>query len=357
MRVQLFVAVAVAASCQQAVTDPPSACELVQHQLAAVRRSVHRPRAETPSPTALHRQAPGDPELTSEQAEHTMNERFRSPAGYPLPASDEPKAYAAWLHALPRADRRRVETYCAANPVSYRKVCGGIGGMHIPYPPFEVRVFRTRPGDPRSWFASWHDWKRALTGSQRRFYERECLHGEDSPSNDLCGDNTPLVVVFGAEPVRFTAGGTFAFVPGTPDETDWPTPATPWLALDRDGDGAITSGAELFGSATVLGAGATAANGFEALAELDVNHDGQLDARDPAFASLLLWSDRDGDQHSSPGELAPAHVHVLRISLEAHRVPRCDARRNCEGERAAITWRDATGDHDGSIVDVYLPRR
>ena len=37
---------------------------------------------------------------------------------------------------------------------------------------------------------------------------------------------------------------------------------------------------------------------------------------------------------------------------------RCDARGNCEGERAALIWRDPAGAlHRGSIVDVYLPRR
>jgi hypothetical protein len=286
-----------------------------------------------------------------------MNERFRSPKGYPLPPSDEPKSYAAWLRALPRADQKRIQTYCAANPYAYRRVCGGLGPTHIPYPPLGMRVFASRPGDPKSWFASFDAWQHALTRAQTRIYERECSHGEDNPSNDLCGDNTPLVIVFGDAPVQFTTGGRFAFAPGRADATDWPTAATPWLALDRDGDGAITSGAELFGSATVLSSGTTAGNGFEALAELDANHDGVIDSRDPAFASLVLWTDRDHDQRSSPGELAPAGTMLVRISLDDHREPRCDPRGNCEGERAPLAWRDGRGEHDGAVVDVYLPRR
>lgn len=45
-----------------------------------------------------------------------------------------------------------------------------------------------------------------------------------------------------------------------------------------------------FGSSpsTSLTGGATARNGFEALAALDSNADGILDARDPAFAELVL---------------------------------------------------------------------
>ena len=86
---------------------------------------------------------------------------------------------------------------------------------------------------------------------------------------------TPLVVAFDGQPIDFAPAGhgRFAFVVGEPATTDWPTAVTPWIALDLDGDGAITSGAELFGSSTVLANGARASNGFAALAELDANHD------------------------------------------------------------------------------------
>lgn len=340
-------------ACQQDRTPQPSAVELVQTGVAA-RRSVQpsRPRI-VPSPMPIVH----DVVVSTADPETTMNLRFRSPKGYPMPPTDEPVAYAAWLRALPAKDRRRVNAYCATEPYSYRKLCGGLGALHIPYRPLGMRVFEDSPGDPKSYFASFEQWQHALTPAQRRVFERECSHGEDNPSNDLCGDNTPLVVAFDDQPVQFAAGGTFAFVPGAPDATDWPTPATPWIALDRDGDGAITSGAELFGSATPI-AGGTASNGFEALAELDANHDGRIDAADPAFAKLLLWTDRNGDQRSSADELAPLGDTIVSISLANQLVKRCDARSNCEGERASLTWRAAGGElRTGTVVDVYLPRR
>jgi len=171
---------------------------------------------------------------------------------------------------------------------------------------------------------------------------------------------TPLVVAFESQPVDFAPVGheAFAFVPGEPAATDWPTAATPWVALDLDGDGAITSGAELFGSSTVLANGARATNGFAALAALDANGDGILDARDPMFSRLVLWSDRNGDHRSTPDEVAPLAATVTSISLAFSVDPRCNQRDDCEGERAALHWRDALGaDHVGAVVDVYLPRR
>jgi hypothetical protein len=171
---------------------------------------------------------------------------------------------------------------------------------------------------------------------------------------------TPLVVAFDGQPVDFTPAGDepFAFVPGVPAASDWPSAVTPWIALDLDGDGAITSGAELFGSSTVFATGARAPNGFAALAALDANGDGTLDARDPMFSRLVLWSDRNGDHRSTPDEIRPLAATVTSISLEYSRDPRCNARDDCEGERGTLHWRDAAGaEHVGAVVDVYLSRK
>lgn len=171
--------------------------------------------------------------------------------------------------------------------------------------------------------------------------------------------DTPLVIAFDAQPIELApaTAAAFAFRPGLPSSTDWPTATTPWLALDRDGNGSIDSGAELFGDSTPL-AGTTAANGFEALAALDANRDGAIDRRDPMFATLLLWTDRDADHASSPGELSPASSVIVEIPLGYQRDARCDDRGNCEGERSSMTWRDGSGAlRTGAVVDLYLRSR
>ncbi|MFO0761635.1 MAG: calcium-binding protein [Byssovorax sp.] len=174
--------------------------------------------------------------------------------------------------------------------------------------------------------------------------------------------NTPLVLSFDSAPVSFVADASAGFtVNGTKSlVTDWPTAATPWLAIDRDGSGRIEDGAELFGSMSPLASGGTAANGFVALRELDQNGDGQLTADDPAFAKLLVWSDRDADRSSEAGELqGAAAFRIVAIDLGYKSEPRCDARGNCEVERAGFRYLDAAGRmREGTVIDVHLaPQR
>lgn len=75
------------------------------------------------------------------------------------------------------------------------------------------------------------------------------------------------------------------------------------LVLDRNGNGLIDNGSELFGDRTMLQNGQTANHGFTALQDLDSNHDGQVNAADGRFAELKVWRDLNGDGASSSNEL------------------------------------------------------
>lgn len=194
-----------------------------------------------------------------------------------------------------------------------------------------------------------------------------CVRGPDghnvwgacSPSES---SSTPLVVVFDGAPVTFASAPSAATFDiagdGASHVTSWPTARTPWLALDRDGNGRIDDGAELFGSMTRLSTGLRAKNGFEALAELDSNHDGAITSADEAFAKLVMWADADSDRTAGRGELTPASERIVRIELGYRVDPRCTAGGDCEVERAKLVYRaDDGSERTGEIVDVHLRHR
>lgn len=168
---------------------------------------------------------------------------------------------------------------------------------------------------------------------------------------------TPLVVQIDAQPLTFEVGelASFAF---TPDiqciSSDWPS--LPWLALDRNHNGFIDDGTELFGSGMALPTGARASNGFEALGQFDKNGDHRISAADPVFSQLVLWSDADGDRLGNMYEQIPlAATGIESISLDAALGSDCDGRGNCAGERATLTRRTDRGQlQTGAVIDVYM---
>ncbi len=90
---------------------------------------------------------------------------------------------------------------------------------------------------------------------------------------------------------------------GFAELTGWVGKDDGLLVFDRNGNGQIDTGAELFGNNTVLANGRKAANGFEALKELDANRDGKMDASDAAYSNLRIWIDADSDGITDAGEL------------------------------------------------------
>jgi hypothetical protein len=102
-----------------------------------------------------------------------------------------------------------------------------------------------------------------------------------------------------------------------------------FLVQDRNRNGEIDDGRELFGNAMRLRSGVTAANGFEALREFDDNGDSVIDSNDTVWSDLLLWRDSNHDGLSTPSELSSVNRSAIGgIQLTYHWTGRVDSHGN-----------------------------
>ncbi|KJZ37687.1 calcium-binding protein, partial [Pseudomonas fluorescens] len=116
---------------------------------------------------------------------------------------------------------------------------------------------------------------------------------------------------------------------GFAETTGWVGKDDGLLVWDRNGNGQIDDGSELFGSYSKLTSGQNAANGFVALADLDSNHDGKVDSTDVDFGKLRVWKDGDSDAEVDSGELLSlGEVNVDSLSVSYVGQDKMDAQGN-----------------------------
>lgn len=162
---------------------------------------------------------------------------------------------------------------------------------------------------------------------------------------DLNGDGV-VGSIGESDGAHFDADGN-----GFAEATGWVSPDDGLLVRDLNGDGAITSGAELFGDQTRLPNGDLASNGFEAIAALDTNQDGVVDAQDAAWAQLRIWKDANSNGVVDDGELLTlqeAGVASLRTAYSTVNQP--DASGNTLAQQGVFTRADGTTGKAGSFL-------
>jgi len=164
---------------------------------------------------------------------------------------------------------------------------------------------------------------------------------------DLDGD--------GAKAISIAAGVHFDHdADGFAEATGWACPRDGLLVLDRNGDGKINDGRELFGDQTVLKSGKKAANGFEALAEFDENKDGRIDANDAIYSKLRVWQDSDADGISKPEELHSLNdLGISAIDIASTITNQPDPRGNTQTRSGSFEKADGS---TGQIAQFQLSR-
>jgi hypothetical protein len=124
-----------------------------------------------------------------------------------------------------------------------------------------------------------------------------------------------------------------------------------FLWLDRNGNGRVDDGSELFGTATKLLNGVTAKNGFIPLAEFDDDGDGTISSADGVWPRLLLWRDLNHDAMSQADEITPIdRGPIMAISLSYHWVGHHDQYGNRFQYQSKVSFHK---DHKPPVAPIY----
>ncbi|EXS22154.1 type I secretion C-terminal target domain protein [Acinetobacter baumannii 573719] len=146
-----------------------------------------------------------------------------------------------------------------------------------------------------SWFPDdWNPWKNIDRNSDGV----KKYHIYDPVVLDLDGDGIETIAANKWAGVLFDHDND-----GIRTSTGWVGSDDGILVLDRNGDGVINDGSELFGDSVTLKDGSQASNGYAALAEFDSNGDGKVNAEDTNFEQLKVWRDLNQDGVSQTNEL------------------------------------------------------
>lgn len=203
----------------------------------------------------------------------------------------------------------------------------------------------------------------SMTPKEREEYEKNWSSDTTNGAKNETGDNfndagnepapkDPLIIDLGKKGIELTSlddGVHFDLDKnGFAEKTAWIGSEDGFLALDRNGNGRIDNGGELFGDQVMLKDGSTSSEGFEALAELDENGDGVIDKNDSEFANLRVWIDANRNGISETDELKTLEeLGITSISLDHTNKSETDSSTGTiVSESSTVTFAD------GSVRDI-----
>ena len=167
--------------------------------------------------------------------------------------------------------------------------------------------------------------------------DTNCENGAGNEGEEEC-DESPILLDLDRNGFHLSGGpATFDIdSDGQLESVTWVSPNTRdgFLYLDRNGNGIVDSGLELFGNRTLLANGEFARHGYQALREFDRrrnggNRDRVIDSSDSIFTDLRVWIDDDANGICEVHEtLSVAEAGVLSLNLNFRRSRRTDSHGN-----------------------------
>lgn len=181
-----------------------------------------------------------------------------------------------------------------------------------------------------------------------------CFCGQSPIILDILGNGFDLTSPSDGIVFDITARGRHQQIAWTSRESD-----DAWLVLDRNRNGLIDDGSELFGNVSEQPSNQNPRQGFASLGMFDDssrggNQDGRITRADVVFGRLRLWVDQNHNGRSEPEELyGLSALDVVAISLDYKASKRTDIHGNKFLYRAPI--RDASNANVGRWAwDVFL---
>ncbi len=162
----------------------------------------------------------------------------------------------------------------------------------------------------------------------------------------------PLILDMAGTGIELTEAGKGAIfdinADGKLESTAWVKGGTAMLVMDKNNNGLIDNGKELFGDQN------GAAHGFQELARYDSNSDGVIDRRDPVFMALKVYQDMNSNGRFDRNELSSVdNVGIESINLDFSHIDK-----NISGNRLILKGSFTTKDGvKRDIADALLGYR
>jgi hypothetical protein len=169
--------------------------------------------------------------------------------------------------------------------------------------------------------------------------KQQQIQSQDPLVLDLNGNGVELSDLRRGEGVSFDITGD-----GVEERVAWVRPDDGFLAYDRNANGTIDSGAELFGDQH------GAANGFEELSKHDDDGNGQIDAADNIFNDLRVWRDMNQNGRSERNELAG----LRSLGIASIRLSSVNVHEVIAGNAIGAYGSYQTAHAAGSVAETFL---